>query len=103
MVEKKRKTRSASTSLDPVTQYARDVDSGKALAGPDIRNACARHLKDLKEAENRGLIWDTDAVKRVIDFFAKVLKLNGGEHEGQPFILLPWQCFVIGSDRKSVV
>ncbi len=30
-------------------------------------------------------------------FFREVLKLNGGEHEGKPFILLPWQCFVIGS------
>ncbi len=32
-----------------------------------------------------------------MDFFAKVLKLNGGEHEGQPFLLLPWQCFIVGS------
>jgi phage terminase large subunit-like protein len=29
--------------------------------------------------------------------FAKVLKLNGGEHEGKPFNLLPWQCFIVGS------
>ena len=97
MVEKKRKTRSTRTSLDPATQYAQGVNDGKILAGPDIRSACARHLKDLKEAKQKGLVWDIDAVQRVINFFAKVLKLNGGEHEGQPFILLPWQCFVIGS------
>lgn len=36
-------------------------------------------------------------LQRAIGFFAKVLKLNDGEHEGKPFILLPWQCFVIGS------
>ncbi|HAX5241946.1 TPA: terminase large subunit [Escherichia coli] len=74
-----------------------DVTSGKEIAGPDIRNACQRHLRDLEQGKNRGLVWDVESVQRAIDFFAKVLKLNGGEHEGKPFILLPWQCFIVGS------
>lgn len=97
MVEKKKKTRSTSSSVDPATRYAMDVVSGKEIAGPDIRNACKRHLKDLESCHARGLFWDTEAAQRAIDFFAKVLKLNGGEHEGNPFILLPWQCFIVGS------
>ncbi|MEB7559169.1 terminase large subunit [Kluyvera cryocrescens] len=97
MVEKKKKTRSTSSSADPATQYALDVTSGKVLAGPDIRNACARHLHDLESMHARGLFWDIESAQRAIDFFAKVLKLNGGEHEGAPFILLPWQCFIVGS------
>ncbi|CAB1224080.1 terminase large subunit [Serratia liquefaciens] len=98
MVEKKKRTRSTNSSApDPATQYALDVTEGRTLAGPDIRNACQRHLNDLVEGESRGLHWDVEAVSRVIDFFAKVLKLNGGEHEGAPFILLPWQAFVVGS------
>lgn len=97
MVEKKKKTRSTSSSADPATQYALDVTTGKILAGPDIRNACARHLRDLENGPARGLTWDIESAQRGIDFFAKVLKLNGGEHEGQPFILLPWQCFIVGS------
>ena len=36
-------------------------------------------------------------VERAIGFFRDVLRLNGGEHEGVPFNLLPWQAFVIGS------
>ncbi|MDF3686069.1 phage terminase small subunit P27 family, partial [Enterobacter hormaechei] len=96
MVEKKKKTRSTSSSVDPATRYAMDVVSGKEIAGPDIRNACKRHLKDLESCHARGLFWDTEAAQRAIDFFAKVLKLNGGEHEGNPFILLPWQCFIVG-------
>ncbi|ENO2672062.1 terminase large subunit [Salmonella enterica] len=96
MVERK-KTRSTSSSVDPTTRYAMDVASGKEIAGPDIRNACKRHLKDLESCHARGLFWDTEAAQRAIDFFAKVLKLNGGEHEGNPFILLPWQCFIVGS------
>ncbi|HAO0323845.1 TPA: terminase large subunit [Escherichia coli] len=97
MVEKKTKIRSTSSSVDPATKYAMDVGTGKKIAGPDIRNACKRHLRDLEFGHKRGLSWDTEAALRAIDFFAKVLKLNGGEFEGEPFILLPWQCFIVGS------
>lgn len=34
---------------------------------------------------------------RAINFFPDVLRLHGGEHEGQPLKLLLWQCFVVGS------
>ncbi|TKI02772.1 terminase large subunit [Martelella alba] len=97
MVEKKKRTRSISSSADPATQYALDVNAGKIIAGPDIRASCARHLRDLEQGPARGLVWDVESANRAIDFFAKVLKLNGGEHEGKPFILLPWQCFIVGS------
>ena len=40
----KKKTHSTSSSVDPATQYAMDVTSGKVIAGPDIRNACQRHF-----------------------------------------------------------
>jgi phage terminase large subunit-like protein len=82
------------TSSDPVTAYAQSVDSGETPAGPQVRAACARHLRDLKRKD---LVWDTDAVKRVIDYFRLVLRLNGGQFEGKPFILQPWQAFVVGS------
>lgn len=97
MVEKKKKTRSTSSSVDQATQYAMDVDSGKEIAGPDIRNACKRHLNDLKTCQQRGLFWDIEAAQRAINFFSMVLKLNGGDYEGKPFVLLPWQCFIVGS------
>jgi phage terminase large subunit-like protein len=37
------------------------------------------------------------AANRAIKFFPDVLRLNGGKFEGKPFVLLPWQAFVIGS------
>ncbi|HHR4201252.1 TPA: terminase large subunit [Salmonella enterica] len=95
--KKKKRTRSASSSADPATQYAKDVVSGKEIAGPDIRNACQRHLNDLESCHARGISWDIPAAQRAIDFFAKVLRLNGGDFESKPFELLPWQSFVIGS------
>lgn len=93
-----KKTRSRSTSVDdPATQYAREVHSGERIAGPDIRNACARHLRDLEEGPKRGLFWDLEEANKAIRFYRAVLKLNGGEFEGLPFELLPWQKFIVGS------
>lgn len=96
MTTKKTSSRSSSAE-DPATQYAREVHAGERVAGPDIRNACARHLRDLKEGSKRGLTWDLAAANKAIRFYRTVLKLNGGEFEGQPFELLPWQKFIVGS------
>ncbi|MBY0499306.1 MAG: phage terminase small subunit P27 family [Nitrosomonas sp.] len=85
------------TSRDPVTKYAKDVLKGKILAGPHVRAACQRHLDDLIKAPKRGFFFDLDLVKRVIGFFEDVLRLNGGEYEGEPFILNDWQGFIVGS------
>lgn len=93
----KAKTRSSSISADPVTAYARAVGAGKIIAGPHVRAQCARHLADLKDGPARGLKWDLALAMKAIGFFHDVLKLNGGEHEGKPFTLLPWQTFVVGS------
>ncbi|UFH28814.1 terminase large subunit [Pseudomonas sp. CIP-10] len=96
MSQKKTSSRSSSVD-DPATQYAKEVHSGERVAGPDIRNACARHLRDLEEGPKRGLTWDLAAANKAIRFYRTVLKLNGGEFEGLPFELLPWQKFIVGS------
>ncbi len=85
------------TSRDPVTRYARAIVSGRVLAGPHVRAACQRHLDDLAQGEARGLRFDVKAAERALGFFTQVLHLNGGEFEGKPFELLPWQQFIIGS------
>lgn len=92
-----RKTRPRSTSKDPVTKYAKAVADGKIIAGPHVRDACRRHLHDLADGHERGLVFDLDAVDRAIGFFRDVLRLNGGEYEGVPYDLLDWQAFIVGS------
>jgi phage terminase large subunit-like protein len=82
---------------DPVTKYATAVVAGLTVAGPFVRAACARHLDDLKYGRGRGLVWDLEAAHRAINFFPDVLRLNGGDFEGTPFKLLPWECFIVGS------
>ncbi len=98
---KAKKTRPKVTSTkrlpDPVTDYARSVLSGETVAGPHVRNACRRHLDDLERGPGRGLIWDIDAAQRFIGFCRDVLRLNGGQFEGNPFVLEPSQAFVAGS------
>lgn len=96
MSQKKTSSRSSSVD-DPATQYAKEVHSGERVAGPDIRNACARHLRDLEDGPKRGLTWDLASANKAIRFYRTVLKLNGGEFEGLPFELLPWQKFIVGS------
>jgi phage terminase large subunit-like protein len=82
---------------DPATEYARGVVAGKLIAGPHVRDACARHLRDLEQGPSRGFVWNVEAADRVYRYFRTVLRLNGGEHEGKSFDLEPWQKFVVGS------
>ena len=91
---------STPSSLPPqnsVLTYAKSVISGEIVAGSVVRHACVRHLDDLKHGKARGLTFDLDAAERAIRFFSVVLRLNGGEYEGQPYQLLPWQQFIVGS------
>lgn len=85
------------TSRDPVTKYARDVIAGKIVAGPHVRDACKRHMRDLEEAPSRGFFFDLEKVERVIGYFREVLRLNGGQFEGKPYEVLGWQAFTLGS------
>ncbi len=84
-------------SDDPTTAYARAVCDGEIIAGPDVRNACARHLRDLVDGPKRGLFWDVLAARKDCRFYPEILRLNGGQFEGQPFHLHSSQEFIVGS------
>jgi phage terminase large subunit-like protein len=92
-----KKTRGVSLSRDPVTHYAQQIQNGKIIAGPHVRDACARHLRDLEHGSKRGIVWDVAEAKEAIAFYSEVLVLNGGEFEGVPYDLLLWQQFIVGS------
>jgi len=92
-----KRTAAKPRALDRVTAWAKGVVSGKIIAGPHVRDAAARHLRDLVEGPARGLKWNKTAAAHAIAFFEEVLHLNGGAFEGQPFKLLGWQAFCVGS------
>jgi phage terminase large subunit-like protein len=98
----KSKTQKTSSTPDPVTKYALDVTSGTEMAGPLVRLACERHLRDLVDGPKRGLKWEwtrpdgsapRGTGKFVADFFESELILESGK----PFVLAPPLVFIVGS------
>jgi phage terminase large subunit-like protein len=86
----------ARKKVDPTTTYARDVLAGRVVAGLSVRQACQRHMSDLEVGAERGLTFDLAAAQHALTFFG-FLSLAEGEHAGKPFVLQPWQQFIIGS------
>lgn len=90
---------------DAATRYALDVTDGKIVAGPHVRAACSRHLKDLEQGAARGLRYDIASAERIRGFFRDVLTVDvktkgpdGGEISVPvKFILQPEQCFITGN------
>ncbi len=104
-------TGSKLTPTDPVTQYALDVVEGrKFVVAHNVLLACRRHLADLEHGPSRGLVWNPVEAQLAIDFFETILCLpeesDGDDDDdegdtdpvdGEPFLLTPWQKFVVGS------
>jgi len=90
---------------DRATLYALKVGDGELVAGPYVRAACARHLRDLARGHERGLKWDVGATQRVTSFFHDVLtvevetKDEFGEVQSNSikFDLQLWQAFIVCS------
>ena len=81
----------------PVEEYARAIDAGQIDACKWVKLACRRHLDDLETQDERGLYWDGDDAALNISFFEKRLCHSKGKLRGRPFILEPWEKFIIGS------
>jgi phage terminase large subunit-like protein len=81
---------------DEATAYARAVVAEQYVAGKWVRLACERHLRDLETGHERGLRWDPKAAQRAVSFF-RLLPLPSGNGAGTPFVLQPWQAFIVGS------
>lgn len=74
--------------------------SGVVPAGAIVRGACQRHINDLEKSKTLPgypFYYDKHKASEAIRFFEEYLFLNGGQFEGLPFLLLPWQAFIIGS------
>lgn len=76
--------------MQAVEQYISDVLTGEIPACKWVKLAIQRHLDDLENGHERGLVFDPKAGERVI-FFYTFLKHYKGAFAGRPFELLPWQ------------
>lgn len=77
-----------------MSAYVKGVLSGEIIASRWVKMACQRHLDDLKRKD---LVWDLEGAERVFRFFQNVLKLSGGQFENKPFVLEPFEQFIVGS------
>lgn len=80
-----------------VTLYAEDVVTGRIPANRWVRLACRRHLDDLEHEKARGLLFNEAAADHIVAFFEEFLVFYEGEFDGKPFLLQPWQKFIVGS------
>src|ERR1700739_1414151 len=74
----------------PPKAYIEDVLSGKRVVSSLVKQTIERHVRDLQDADRRGLIFSESRAQRVIDFFA-FLNHSKGEWAGQQFNLDDWQ------------
>lgn len=84
--------------FDIALQYAEDVASGKKLAGNEIVLACKRFLDDLKREDIELRTRQPDLVISIIEktmVHKQGEAIDGMPLLGKPFLLLPWQIFVI--------
>lgn len=77
----------------PATTYAHDVVEGRIVAGPYVRAACARHLRDLDRQDTPGFAYHFDEAEE-----AKVYQLAAFVNlaEDTPLVLQPFQQFIVG-------
>ena len=88
-----------------VDRYAADVDDGRLVAGPLVRLAADRHLRDRhasakKSGHKLGLFFHDAAATHIIEFFEGVLRLPDTlDEDGEPvpFTLTPANTFIVGS------
>ena len=82
-------------------EYVDGVTSGKIVAGRKIRLAVERFEKMRKRDD---MYFDEDTVDKAIDFIA-IIHHFLGKSAGQPFILLPWQewmvAYIVGMKWKE--
>lgn len=81
-----------------VDQYVNDILSGKKLAGKEVVLACQRYLDDLKRKDLEFRQKNADMVIGIIE--RTMVHKQGEDLEGkplmnQPFLLLPWQMFIV--------
>ena len=79
-----------------VRDYCQDVISGKRIAGQAERDAVRRYLTDIENAKDEAYPYrlDENLGEMACQFFS-LLKHTDGEYSGLPFILYPFQCFIV--------
>lgn len=76
-----------------LSRYIREVHKGIIPSGIHLKNAIARYEKDRKDPR---FVFKREAVQKVLDFVSQ-LKHFMGKHAGKPFVLEPWELFIVAN------
>lgn len=100
------KNKTNSPHVAKMNKYVKDILSGKIGSCLYVRQACQRHVDDLKLSKKAQYIYKFDKLAaEKICRFAEMLPHVKGEWSGSNLTLEPWQCFmlccVFGWVRKS--
>ncbi|MGR6765363.1 terminase large subunit [Paenibacillus sp. T2-29] len=85
-------------NYDLVMEYANSIIEGRKIAGKEIVQGCERFMRDL---ENPEYTFDPKDAEFVIGIIEKTFvhdvgeRLDGTPLSGEPFLLEPWQKFII--------
>lgn len=88
------------SNLQTAIKYAKDIVSGRKVAGKILKNCCKRFLSDLERPEYEYKEHDVDLVVEMIQKFMvhnKGEDLQGNSLIGKPLILEPWQVFIVAN------
>jgi len=72
-------------------KYAKDVVEGRIASCEAIKLACKRYISWF---DREDIYFDTEDVDSKIRFIS-LMKHSTGQHNGKPFILLPWQSWCV--------
>lgn len=79
-------------------QYAKDVVSGKTIAGDGVVDACKRYIQDLRRPDLEFRTTEADACVSIMEglfVHRKGEAMDGTPLLGKPLRLEPWQIFVV--------
>lgn len=85
-------------NLPCISAYVDDILTGRKIACEDLRLACERYCRDL---ENPDYDFDPEPAETIIDMIEgnfvhrKGERLDGTPLTGQPFLLEPWEKFIV--------
>ncbi|MYI64803.1 MAG: hypothetical protein F4107_02540, partial [Gemmatimonadetes bacterium] len=81
---------------DLVWEWPRKVEAGEIEVPAHLAAFCKRQLAELEDPPD-GMRWDPLRALQAIAFIQQRCTLQQGEWAGAPFILFPWQRWVVGS------
>ncbi len=92
--------------VNKANKYARDIVSGRVDGCVYVKQACQRHLDDMKQEKKAGYPYKFVRPKAEnICLFAEMMPHTKGKWSGSLIVLEPWQCFIFcvlfGWVRKS--